>query len=325
MKNEESKELIKKISSKIKNSKFFCLEGEELYTRKNSKKSRLVITDYNKEKIYYLLAQKKNIIVYHSQDRIDQKIAANKQVVITKNIDTIVKEIKQEQKRKKKSNFIKVFSFTLFIVLLFLFLFFIFTKEIDAKPMDQKVENYVFLGDSITEFYQLDSYYGNLPTVNSGVSGNTAYSIISDLKKRVYDYNPTKVFLLVGTNDLSHRTDKEIVNDIVTITNKIYQNRPNALIYVESIYPVNATTDNDVVIDWMVGERDNKRIRNINKMLKQKSTKNHYQYLDMYSVLMDENKNLDLSYTTDGLHLSEKGYKVVTKEIKKILEEKPKK
>ena len=54
--------------------------------------------------------------------------------------------------------------------------------------------NYLFLGDSITDFYDLDEYYKDLPVVNSGVSGNTTADILNDMKNRVYNYNPSKYF-----------------------------------------------------------------------------------------------------------------------------------
>ena len=39
----------------------------------------------------------------------------------------------------------------------------------------------------------------------------------------------------------------------------------------------------------------------------------------MYDLLKDEEGNLKEEYTKDGLHLSDKGYEVVTKEIKQII------
>ena len=55
-------------------------------------------------------------------------------------------------------------------------------------------ENIVFLGDSITEYYDLDKFFPNNKIVNSGVGGNLSHNILDDMYNRVYKYNPSKVF-----------------------------------------------------------------------------------------------------------------------------------
>ena len=77
-------------------------------------------------------------------------------------------------------------------------------KNGEMERLEDDYTNYLFLGDSITDFYDLDKYYEGLPVVNSGISGNTTEDILNDMKNRVYNYNPSKVFLLIGTNDLIH-------------------------------------------------------------------------------------------------------------------------
>ena len=77
-------------------------------------------------------------------------------------------------------------------------------EDIVEKVVDN---NYLFLGDSITEQYDLKEYYEGYPVVNSGVSGDFTSSIVENMKKRVYDYNPSKVFLLIGINDLRNGKD----------------------------------------------------------------------------------------------------------------------
>ena len=41
----------------------------------------------------------------------------------------------------------------------------------------------------------------------------------------------------------------------------------------------------------------------------------------MYSKLLDDNGNLNIDYTKEGLHLVDEGYDVVNKEINKYLKE----
>jgi lysophospholipase L1-like esterase len=131
------------------------------------------------------------------------------------------------------------------------------------------------------------------------------------MNERVYKYNPSKVFLLIGTNDLEQEVSKvEIENNIEKIVKGIKENRPYAKIYVESIYPVEEEN---------AGKRKNKDIKEINKNIEKMCKKEHVDYIDMYSKLKDDDDKLKEKYSKDGLHISNKGYEEITKEIKKYL------
>lgn len=187
--------------------------------------------------------------------------------------------------------------------------------NISVNPND----NFVFLGDSITEGYHLEEYYDELPVINSGVSGDTTVEILQNMKQRVYQYNPTKVFILIGTNDLAIDTDereKDTWENIKTIIQEIKMNRSECKIYVQSIYPVNS----DLEVN-SVGERSNRRIQNLNKKIKKFCQKEDCTYIDMYQHLADQDGLLASKYTFDGLHLNSLGYIVVTRELLPYLNE----
>ena len=125
-------------------------------------------------------------------------------------------------------------------------------KVVEETKTETKVKNYakfktneniLILGDSITELYPIDEIYGNLPIVKSGVSGYKTTDILKRMDEMAYEYNPTKVILLIGINDIAYDTSTENVdktlNNIKTIIKKLKQNRKNTKIYVESIYPIN--------------------------------------------------------------------------------------
>ena len=177
--------------------------------------------------------------------------------------------------------------------------------------------NYLFLGDSITDFYDLEKYFPDDPVVNSGVGGNTTDDILEDMQQRVYQYNPSKVFLLIGTNDLQDgKTPDEIFENIKRIVEGIQENRPEAKIYLESIYPLNRNFENSGAQD-----RHNEDIKEINKKIEEYCMEEDLTYIDLYSVLEDENGDLRAEYTNEGLHLSEEGYDIVTETLKKYLYE----
>ena len=190
-----------------------------------------------------------------------------------------------------------------------------------AKESEKEVykvpENILFLGDSITDFYELDKYYDDTTyMVNSGFSGYSSEQLRRELKEKAYRYNPSKVFLLIGTNDIQlQRGAEEIFGYIKEIVEGFETVRPYTEIYVESIYPVNNT--NDAKIDHeMVGIRTNEKVSEVNKLVKAYCEEKKITYIDIYTQLLDENGNLDLKYTRDGLHMNSEGYKKVTEILK---------
>lgn len=176
----------------------------------------------------------------------------------------------------------------------------------------KKYENIVFLGDSITEFYPVDDIYADLPIVRNGVGGYTTNNILEKMDSMVYQYNPTSVFLLIGTNDIAYSENKEekeqIVENIKKIITSIKEHRKKAKIYLESIYPVNSLIDSKTVLN-----RDNQTIQEINEKLKAYCNDNDVIYIDIYKELIDEEGNFNKLYTTDGLHPNTLGYAKISR------------
>ena len=170
----------------------------------------------------------------------------------------------------------------------------------------RKYENIVFLGDSITDFYPIDNIFIDLPIVNSGVNGYTTEDILERMDSMVYQYNPTKVFLLIGTNDIMYEKDKadNTVNNIKKIVNNINKNRKNTKVYIESIYPVRKQSN-----PGMVKDRDNNIIKEMNEKIKDYCLNNDKaEYINMYDQLKDENEEFATIYSDDGLHPNDLGY-----------------
>lgn len=214
--------------------------------------------------------------------------------------------------RIRKGLYIVLWMGTLFSLILCLGIAFgFFTKEkIVTKKVEKEVQvvpdNYLFLGDSLTDYFDLETYFPGQPVVNSGIASNTTDQILASMKTRVYDYNPSKIFLLIGTNDLRDGKSQEaVVQNVEKIIEEIQTNRKQAEIFVESLYPVNGS------VSSAVGVRSNEAIQNINAQLEKYCKKKNLTYIDMYSKLQDEQGNLQTQYTVDGLHLNDEGYQIV--------------
>ena len=224
---------------------------------------------------------------------------------------------------KKNSLIYLLISLIIILIVICCFLFYKFeTKKcvtIKNEVKDILNPNYVFLGDSITALYDLNKYYDGLPVVNSGISGETTDDIVNNLQDRVYKYNPSKVIILIGINDIERKISKEkTIENINKIVTQIKDNKPNCEIYLESIYPINNGNE-EKINHSMVGIRTNNQVKSLNEDLVKLSKKEKINYIDLYDKLLDRNGNLKIEYTKEGLHMSDEGYEIITKYIKKYV------
>ncbi len=169
----------------------------------------------------------------------------------------------------------------------------------------------VFLGDSITDFFRVNEYFHGVYTINRGIGGDTTDDVLKRMPESVYQLSPSKVFLMIGTNDLPVKnSDQDIVDNISKIIALIQDNCPEAKIYLESIYPVSDARHRKIR-RIIVGKRTNERIQRINEALKALALEKEIPYIDVYNHLTDETGNLRLEYTVEGLHLTVLGYRAV--------------
>ena len=176
--------------------------------------------------------------------------------------------------------------------------------------------NILFLGDSLTDYYNLSKYYKNELVINSGIAGNSTDDILNDMHNRVYKYNPSKIFLLIGTNDIVYGKDVNyITNNINKIIDLIRKKLPNCKIYLESLYPIN-NTNNLKVNHNVVANRTNDVINQINTKIKEIP---NITYINIHDSLVDTNGNLNINYTVEGLHINDSGYITITNILNKYI------
>ena len=299
--------------------------------KKYDKKEKTKLQQDNEEQYNVTKQQVFNFDEMNFSDELDTSFVEGikrkkKEQIVHRLDEDYEKEKKKEEKRKKNISFGKLFVGFLLIIflvaLLAICIYLLFKPVVKTKVVTKEKEvvtvddNYLFLGDSITDFYDLDKYYEDMPVVNSGISGNQTKDILNNMKDRVYQYNPSKVFLLIGTNDIQQKVDEdEIVDNIIEILKEIHENRPYAELYLEAIYPVDEDRDG-------AQDRTNEEIMDINKELKKYCNSHDVTYIDTFDLLKDPDSDdvkLKEEYSKDGLHLSDSGYKVLTKELMKYL------
>lgn len=181
-------------------------------------------------------------------------------------------------------------------------------------------ENIVFFGDSITNGYKIEEFYPKNNVINSGTSGDTTENLLERMED-VYKYNPSKVFILIGINDLNRgKSIDEILDNIQRIVNNIKTNRKYTNIYIESVYPINRNVFEDKDYSFN-NDISNDTIKELNDRLSNLCKENSIQYVDVYNNLIDSEGNLKEDYTREGLHLTDLGYFKVTSSLSKYIDE----
>lgn len=191
----------------------------------------------------------------------------------------------------------------------------------ETKTIEVLEENIVFFGDSITYRYNIKESFSDHYIVNKGINGHSTNDLLNRLDKDVIEYNPSKVFLLIGVNDLSGFIDKEtVVDNIKKIIEKITEKRSKTKIYVESIYPINRRilTEKEYPVDEVL---TNDLIKETNELIKELCKDKDLTYIDVYDELIDDEGNLKEEYTVEGQHLTDEGYEKVTEVLKKYVDE----
>lgn len=215
-----------------------------------------------------------------------------------------------------KKSILLCISGLLFLASIILNVFFLLS---DYNIKYKNDENILFFGDSLVEKYEVKSFFKKNNVVNKGISGNKTVDLIDRIEKDVYDYNPSKIFILIGINDMAVGIDDDdILLNIATIISDIKMNRPYSDIYVESLYPVNNDVIKDMKYDY-ASSLDNKRIKEFNIKLESLCDLNEVTFINVHDKLLENSGQLKKMYTRDGLHLNKLGYLKVTSVLKEYL------
>ena len=175
----------------------------------------------------------------------------------------------------------------------------------------------VFLGDSITEGGDWNTYFKTNRIKNRGISGDTTEGVLARLGE-LYYYKPKGVFLLIGINDIfnsdspnrSKITSDYVANNIQHIAESIIKQSPITKLFVQTILPIN----NQIYFDLHGSFPEHEislieQIMKINTQLKDKGVDSKYTIIDLHSHFTNNNGKLDKSFTNDGVHLNYAGYK----------------
>ncbi|MEN9919960.1 MAG: hypothetical protein RL662_2396 [Bacteroidota bacterium] len=208
------------------------------------------------------------------------------------------------------------------IASILLLLLLVTSTSIAQEAYDQKFRNYfydqrrsffeampdtpnevIMLGNSITNGASWDELFPDLNIKNRGISADITLGVLDRMDEVVSSF-PTKVFILIGVNDIARNIPIDtIVYNYTRIVETIKTRSPHTHVYIQSVMPTNDTFDN---FKNHQGKTD--RILALNQQLEQLAVRTQTHFVDLYTPLLGADGKLDTVYTNDGLHLLGKGY-----------------
>jgi lysophospholipase L1-like esterase len=167
----------------------------------------------------------------------------------------------------------------------------------EAKTMD--TSRVVFLGNSITEGFDLGKFFPESNPLNRGISGDHIDGLLERFDYSVQSLKPSKLFIMIGINDIgTGDPDSLIQSNYQKLLRLILKSLPNTRVYIQSILPTTAIWANCPL----------EKIQRTNKFIQDFSTRFGFTWIDLSTKFADKDGYLKKDYTIDGIHLNSKGY-----------------
>ena len=177
----------------------------------------------------------------------------------------------------------------------------------DNAEYDDYEVDVAFIGDSLTDGYDLATYYPQYVTANRGIGGDTTFGLQDRLQVSLYDLKPKVVVMLIGANNMD-----TMLQNYESILQDLKQNLPESKIVILSLTAMGGE-------QW---GRKNQLAAYNNVSIKLLAERYDYEFVDLFSVLYDVSiGEVYEGYTTDGGHFTPLGYSIVTAEITPVLKE----
>ena len=174
-------------------------------------------------------------------------------------------------------------------------------------PPARGEQRIVFLGDSITDLWNLSAAFPGKPYINRGIGAQVTAQMLIRFEPDVVALKPAAVIILAGTNDVSGflqiETPATILANITAMAD--IADARGIRVILTSILPVNDYTDN---ARHVVKERPPETLRAINAALRDLARHRGYAYADYAASLTDARGLLEADLTRDGLHPNDMGY-----------------
>jgi lysophospholipase L1-like esterase len=184
------------------------------------------------------------------------------------------------------------------------------------KEADQKLaapaagENrVVFMGDSITQGWQIEGPEGSFPGkpyINRGISGQTTPQMVLRFRQDVIGLKPKVVVILGGINDIAGNTGSEtleqIEDNLASMADLAAANQIHVVLC--SVLPA-------FDFSWKPGTMPAPKVLALNAWIRAYATEKGYVYVDYHSAMKDAHDGLPATLSKDGVHPLPAGYAIM--------------
>ena len=157
----------------------------------------------------------------------------------------------------------------------------------------------IFVGDSITARCEWQEFFPDKVVLNRGIDSDVTEGVLNRLDV-IEVANPRQIYLMIGINDIRQKIPMDVtVTNYKQIIEKLTQALPDTELFIQSVLPIGANTG-----------MSNEDVMALNEELVRLADAGSLTYIDLYSLLADDQNFLPQKYSVDGVHLTGDGYRI---------------
>ena len=180
-----------------------------------------------------------------------------------------------------------------------------------ALPPPAAGENrVVFMGDSITQLWNIEGPEGSFPGkpyINRGISGQTTPQMVLRFRQDIIQLKPKVVVILAGINDIAGNTGPEtleqIESNLASMADLATTNQIRVVLC--SVLPA-------FDFPWNPGMTSAPKVLALNEWIKAYAAQKGYVYVDYHTAMKDQRDGLPPALSKDGVHPLPAGYAIMT-------------
>ena len=177
----------------------------------------------------------------------------------------------------------------------------------------------VFIGDSITDKWELTRFFPGKPYINRGIGGQVTAQLVVRFHADVVNLHPAAVVILAGVNDpqgaFQMPTEDEIETNYAAMAEMATANGIKPIF--TAILPVNNYTDNARTV---LEDRKPDELNRLNAWLAAYCAAHGYGFIDYGPVLRDDKGLMRADMTSDGIHPNDEAYALMAPMAEKAIE-----
>lgn len=159
---------------------------------------------------------------------------------------------------------------------------------------------------------------------NRGIGGFTTDDFLEHIDVQLLDLEPSKVFINIGTNDMSPQYGEKWMEHLLSnyraILTQCKEKLPKTEVYMMAYYPVNASLpDAPFFASAMLAVRSNQNLALVNEKMEALAAEFGYHFINVNDGLTDGDGNLKAEYTIEGIHMYADAYRLVFENLKSYI------